>query len=498
MGYGRRWAEPEKRSTPLPEARRRWCLFRHNQEAVRAAVARRDYVDLTTTAVEVVDEFLALMDEVGILRRLDVEGNYQRRMVAMVVLLVTYCARIIMGLSSQNQLPTHLFRDAGLLRRIGYSAKQVKEGFCRRGKGQVRPVHKNTVSDALERLAVEESQGIFEGAVEDLERAGLVRDTVFSLDGTELHTTGRYVGAGRVRSTREVRDKWGRGGTVSSSRYGYLLLSLRGVQSNTVAAAQVEKIGVSEHDRVLSLVATARRAGARVRLLLMDGAYCVGDMLWRLKHEEDVDFIVPADTTMSITEDARSLAAAGADTVLQKDLRTTAVAVRGLTTYDAYRSPQGAARRGPRATLNAVIVTRWKKEEVPQEKQTVLLTSLPVSKPLRIVRLYLKRAEMENKLHRELKQGWHIENFPGKQHGTCLAHIYLTLTLYNVACAYKTKRGRQVADRGIRRLRAEHLGGAAWKAIVFTEDEYGIFDIEEFAYLSGNQPKRFHRFRPPE
>ena len=103
---------------------------------------------------------------------------------------------------------------------------------------------------------------------------------------------------------------------------------------------------------------------------------------------------------------------------------------------------------------------------------------------------------MENKLHRELKQGWYIEKFPCKQHLTCLAHIYLTLTLYNVACAYKTERGQELANLGIRRLRAKHLGGAAWVLIVYTDNEYGIFDIEEFAYLSGNPPKKFHRFTP--
>ena len=103
---------------------------------------------------------------------------------------------------------------------------------------------------------------------------------------------------------------------------------------------------------------------------------------------------------------------------------------------------------------------------------------------------------MENKLHRELKQGWHIQSFPSKKHPACLAHIYLTLTLYNVACAYKTNRGQELADRRIRRLRAQHLGGAAWVLVVYTETEYGIFDVEEFAHLSGNPPKRFHRFRP--
>ena len=475
----------------------RWAAYTRNQEAVAAAIARKEYTDMTPTGLGVVDEFFALMDQVGILNRLAVEGVYQRRMIPMVLMMTTYCARVIQGLSSQNQMSTHLFRDAGLLRRIGYTAKQIDEGFCQRGKGQAHPIHKNTVADALERLTEKESQGIFDGSVVDLVKAKLVDDTVFSMDGTELSATEHYPGAGQITVTREVKDKWGNPKTVTFTRYGYLQLSLRGVDSNTVAAVRVDQIGKPEHLWILPLVQSAKLAGARVKVLLIDGAYCVGDVLWRLKNKEKVDFIVPADSSMCITEDARGLARLNEGLIVRENQETRAVGLQRLTTYEAYQPPQDEGhRRGPKATLNAVVVTRWKGREVPQEEQKVLITSLSVDDPLAIVELYRKRAEMENKLHRELKQGWHIESFPSKQHLACLAHIYLTLTLYNVACAYKTEQGQELADRGIRRLRAQHLGGAAWVLVVYTDTEYGIFDIEEFAHLSGNPPKRFHRFTP--
>jgi hypothetical protein len=478
--------------TPL-----RWAAYTRNQEAVAQAIARKEYVDLTPTGVGVVDEFFALMDQIGALKRLAVEGNYQRRMVPMVLLVTTYCAKVIMGLRSQNQLPTHLFRDAGLLRRIGYTARQVEEGFCGRGKGLARPIHKNTVADALERLTEAESAGIFRGSVTDLVQAKLVDDTVFSMDGMEMHATERCPEAGRVSSTREVKDKWGRLKTVTSTRCGDLLLSLRGVESNTVVAARVKKIGTSEHVDVITLVREGKAAGVRIRILLIDGAYCVGEVLWPLKHEEKVDFIVPADSTMCITEDARGLAVLKEGPVVEEDDQIRAVGIRALTSYEAYRSAD-RSRRGPKASLNAVVVTRWKGKDVPREEQKVLITSLPVEHPLEIVELYRKRAEMENKLHRELKQGWYILSFPSKKYPARLAHIFLTLTLYNIACAYKTERGQELANRGIRRLRAEHLGGAAWVLIVYTATEYGIFDVEEFAHLSGNPPKRFHRYKPPK
>jgi hypothetical protein len=476
-----------------------WGAYTRNQEAVAAAIARKEYADLTPTSVGVIDEFFALMEQIGILARLKVEGQYQRRLIPIVLLVATYCARIILGLSSQNQMPTHLFRDAGLLRLIGYTAKQIEEGFSKRGKGNTHPIHKNTVADALERLTEDESQGVFNGSVKDLIKAKLVEDTVFSMDGMEMAVTKKYPGAGRITIAKETKDKWGKIEEVTYTRYGYLLLSLRGVESNNVVAAEVEKIGESEHPWVLTLVRSAKEAGARVKVLLVDGAYCVGDVLWRLKHIEKVDFIVPADSSMCITADARGLAKLKTG-VVGKNKEIRAVGVKGLTTYEAYKPPleesASGGRRGPKPTLNAVVVTRWKGKDVPEAKQVVLITSLNIDDPLWIVELYRKRAEMENKLHRELKQGWYIKKFPSKQHPACLAHIYLTLTLYNVACAYKTERGQELANLGIRRLRAEHLGGAAWVLIIYTETEYGIFDVEEFAHLSGNPPKRFHRFTP--
>ena len=65
-----------------------------------------------------------------------------------------------------------------------------------------------------------------------------------------------------------------------------------------------------------------------------------------------------------------------------KNAETRAVGVKGLTTYEAYRPPEGEDhRRGTKATLNAVAVTRWKGREVSREDQTVLITTLPVDDP---------------------------------------------------------------------------------------------------------------------
>jgi len=52
-----------------------WGVYRRNQEAVAQAIARKEYMDMTPTGVEVVDEFFAIMDQAGIMNRVAVEGE---------------------------------------------------------------------------------------------------------------------------------------------------------------------------------------------------------------------------------------------------------------------------------------------------------------------------------------------------------------------------------------------------------------------------------------
>ncbi len=67
--------------------------YTRNQAAVAQAIARKEYADMTPSGIGVVDEFFALMDQLGILKRLAVEGLYQRRLIPLVLLVVTYCAK---------------------------------------------------------------------------------------------------------------------------------------------------------------------------------------------------------------------------------------------------------------------------------------------------------------------------------------------------------------------------------------------------------------------
>jgi hypothetical protein len=107
-------------------------------------------------------------------------------------------------------------------------------------------------------------------------------------------------------------------------------------------------------------------------------------------------------------------------------------------------------------------------------------------------RCWRKRWHIENNGFRELKEGWHLERAPWSYtDGTIVAaRVTFTLIAFNVAQIAKTTHGRQLTHHGIRRLRRELVAqyGPA-PVVVFTNDAFGIFHIEEIMALIGLAPK---------
>lgn len=55
-----------------------------------------------------------------------------------------------------NKIPNLLFREVALLSMIGFTATQIQNGCCKRGKGKSVPINKNTLARMLERLTLSE------------------------------------------------------------------------------------------------------------------------------------------------------------------------------------------------------------------------------------------------------------------------------------------------------------------------------------------------------
>jgi hypothetical protein len=75
-----------------------------------------------------------------------------------------------------NQVPGRLFRDRAMLLLIGYSTDQMVSGFCYRGyEDKQKPMHKNVLADAVEKLTAEEVAYILNETVKGLAQPGVFK-----------------------------------------------------------------------------------------------------------------------------------------------------------------------------------------------------------------------------------------------------------------------------------------------------------------------------------
>jgi hypothetical protein len=495
----------------MSEAEKQLLWSYHTRDDVEVARRIREgETDLiTSSGWGLFDRFFLFLREVGFFDVLGgIEGeNYQRRMVTLVRLISTYSVKVLLGIGSLLAVRELLFREVGLLKLLGFTGREIKEGICKRGKGKSRPMHQKILADMLRRLSEDEVNDIFNPTVARLSRLRFILEDTFIMDATDLETTERYPGCGMkvVRS-----KKWDRKRKevveIEELRYGYKLIMVQGVKSRIPVAAKVVKINEHESRYTLELIEQARtNLGSRgkIRLLLIDNAFMDGEDLWEIKKGMSIDFVTRARSSMNVVSDIRGMRdlPEGGGLTRGKRERLAVVGVVGLTTYDQY-GPEGYKRRKGRKDfkgnpINAVMVTEYKGKVRARGKERVFLTSLPVKEPLKVYDKYDLRSLIENRGFRELKQGWKVGRFPAKASSVVRAHVMLTLTVYGLHAAYQTKRGEQLTQKGIRRIRREEIHDIH-KVIVFAGEYFAILDIEEYSIVTRSPPRIFVRVDPEQ
>ncbi len=468
-----------------------------------------------------VGEFLAFLDEIGFYALLGIEGKgFVRVMVPIARLIMTYQMKVLLGISSINLVPTRLFRQVALMKLIGYTTAEMATGFCERGKLLSGPMHKNTLADAVERLRAEELEQVLNETASRLRARGFFAGSKghFALDASDLETTAKYAGAGVKKYTEwKVDTKTKKAVEVERFAHGFKVLIVYEVKLRLVVAAKVVPIGEHESKFTLALVRQAVKnlGDGTLRVLLMDRGFLDGQDLWALKAELGIDFVVPSKDKMRVTEDARGLCRqaedgegafkgerAGKKKVdksgkVKWEGQVSAVGVAGLASYDQYGDEEHAKRANRKDfegnLLNAVVVTKWQGEEYRVGEEKVFLSSLPVSEPLGVLDLYDLRSLIENTAFRELKQGWNLEHHPKRTKEAVTGHVLLTLLTFTLANAFRSSLGQELAKHGIRRQRAEEYDD---NVIVFVDEYYAIFHIEEVFILLGVVPEVLLRADP--
>ena len=236
----------------------------------------------------------------------------------------------------------------------------------------------------------------------------------------------------------------------------------------------------------------------RIKILLVDRGFIDGQLLWSVKHDLKIDFIIPARTDMQITVDARSFRGMKDKDMIfyGKSKKVSVLGIKELTTYDQYGDEEHNKKNRHDKDfvgnpLNAVVVTEWDGKKYSAGDEKVFLTTLSVRQPLKIIDKYALRSLVENTTFRELKQGWLINTVPKKTRNGVTSHAILTLCMYNMTNAYRTDLGEKLTGKGIRRWRIETISQTRDKVVVVSGEYYGIFDLEELMILVGKPPGEF-------
>jgi hypothetical protein len=224
-----------------------------------------------------------------------------------------------------------------------------------------------------------------------------------------------------------------------------------------------------------------------------------------------IKFYVPAKTSMTVYQDALSLAADGIRQTREKTRSVgygknkqtvtdswDVVGIEALTSAGFY-GEQGSGSHENRNdfipnTINAVVVLHDPyKENNPKSDPRVILTNASVARPLVTYDAYDQRSEIENAMFREAKQAWFLER-PAKNTADAFrAHAYLTIIVMALTTAFQTwlanqdKLHQQGKETGIRKFREQVRIENCNKLIVFDEERYAIFDAYELLILTGKK-----------
>jgi len=455
--------------------------YRQDREAVLAALARGERPDMATTlSAGVVDELVALHEELGVLPALGaVPTTRTRRGVPDPLLLRTLATLPFVDGAALSAATETLFKEPAILLRLGWAPAHLRAGTTARHRHpegrqpESLPCHPDTLRDALRRVAAQTWETVQRTGVQALYAHGLVGGHVYAVDGSGIGPDLRVVALVCVSTQRPLIVAW---------------RLLEGDASEKGKEAAVTR-GLVEQ-------ALALGGAGCLRLLLADALYADGPLLAWLKYVQGIDALVPLPEDRLLYQDVNGLAAGGLipwtehryTRTLQghKQLRRVEVAsVGNLTSWDGF--VEAAAGYGaPEATLWACLI---RETDAPPDAPLprCLVSTRPWADGFAALQAYRPRWHIEDDTYRELKQGWGLEEQRwGRDSAAVRGHLTLTCLAFNTAQVYRSRAGEQLARRGIRRLRRVHqpaLGAAP--AVLYVAGCFAVLALEDLLGVLG-------------
>jgi hypothetical protein len=475
-------------------------FFTRNDQAVRERLRAHDYDWASCTGLGNLDILFAFLLEMDFFSLFDFrpEGR-QRVMIPLIQQLSTYSAGVLCEMSSLNQIDMQLFKDRALLEKLGFTGIQIEEGYSRRSRKKHLPFNVSTLGKMLADLTLEEINDLFARQFALLAKKRFVPAGVYAVDSTDLEVSpnSQYQGIGKV-----LRD----GKLV----YGYKLFAVKYVGSlkerknpapGIIVAAALKPINHNDSRYLVPLLEQAQGniGPNKVRMVVADRGFMGGENLWEVKHRLKMDFLIYSKSNMDVTAELK-----------KRRVRASQELAGGKKPKDAWCRKDESGEfwgfnrlrwfwtYGDGAHQQQVAANLYKKNKPVKTnsvsgllladqrgKEITMLSSKRLSdsfQPQDGFRCYSMRQRIENAGFRELKQGYKINRFPSRKFNGVLAHVIITLLVYNFVSAYKTEVGGKIADLGLRRLHRDisYLG-----VIVYCAPYFGILQANELLELVG-------------
>ena len=500
--------------------------IRDDKEILDALQDGKDLEEIYTLTEEgLLDPFFEFIDEANVSECLkDIkQQDYQRVMISIVLMTLTYMVKLLIGIPSMNAMPELLFSKTSIMRIIGFNARLLDKGTCDRGKHARHegnkaptPFSSQMLSDFVERFRPQEIESLFNSIIQALAKFGAFDDKInLIIDGSDLETTEKYKNCGSVTRVKKTKNNKGKTIKTKVTIHGFKIIAIIDVKTQIPVAVKVVKINDHESNFTLDLIKVALdnlKEYVTVDTIVADRGFLDGQTLFEINNME-IGFIVPSKKNMDIYKDARSIAYSDlndTEIIIEKNryttdknnnkINTNLAGIKGLTTLDSYCSPEAFKHKNSKSfkpeKLNAVVVKKWDNTKYNVNKGVVYLTNKNVDDPFDIFDGYDDRSLIENLLFRETKQGWHLERSPKKSFRAMTAHVFLTMATHALTLAYRDhKKEEYEKEEEDIRHRSFSLGARRWRRelkkeeqdyiIIFIKDKYGILHVAEFATMGG-------------
>jgi hypothetical protein len=458
-----------------------WIYLQENRERVRDGLLNGHVDEVVTLRATAFDELAAAMRVFGYweqLEAIEVALDKDDDDVPDELLLRELAVLPLLRIPNPNQAPTYLFQDYGVLRFLGFTVAQIRDGFSDKGvqsptgKARMRPHHRDTLYHALKHVKMESLARFREAHQRALVEHGLVQGGTFAIDGTGLRHSGRHV---------------------------VMLQQLSGVAPFVVdwrVQGPGRELAAGEE-----MVAQLREmiGAENIRWLLMDGAYVSGAWLAELQ-QQGIGAMVRVYAEMDIFEEMQLLSQFPEHAfepyryvrTIQghKEWHEVELALfERLEMWPSYRQAWADMSDEPCPGLWGLLVREEREGKEGQREQIEwgVVFTRPARSRKAAFQQWRQRWDVENRGMRELNQGGWLESQTwGRSEAAVQTSIALKIGAHNCYCLMRTELGQQWAAKGLRSLQ-QYLYGAPPLVMVVVDDEYMLLTAEELVTSLGVQ-----------